>query len=47
MKRRGQRSPDVADSFVLTFAGAGAIAAGQQSRWNDKTLLKRDMGWVV
>lgn len=47
MKRRGQRSPDVADSFVLTFAGAGAIASGHQTRWNNKAALKRDMGWVV
>ena len=32
MKRRGQRSPDVADSFVLTFAHEGATAMGQLSR---------------
>ena len=28
MKRRGQRSPDVADAFVLTFADQGAVASG-------------------
>ena len=28
MKKRGQRSPDTADAFVLTFAGQGAVAGG-------------------
>jgi len=47
MKRRGQRSPDVADAFVLTFSAEGATAAGHQSRWNARTSLKRDLSWVI
>jgi len=47
MKRRGQRSPDVADSFVLTFAGDGAMAAGNASRWNSRTTLKQSTSWIV
>jgi len=47
MKRRGLRSPDTADAFVLSFAGDGAIAAGHSSRWNNRLNLKRDMSWVI
>ena len=47
MKRRGQRSPDVADAFVLTFAGDGAMASGAMSRWNSRTPLRANTGWIV
>jgi len=47
MKRRGQRSPDVADAFVLTFAEQGAMAAGHISRWNSRMPLQRNTSWIV
>jgi len=47
MKRRGQRSPDVADAFILTFAQEGAAALGHSSRWNTRGSLKPDLRWVV
>jgi hypothetical protein len=47
LKRRGQRSPDVADAFILTFAGDGAIASGSVSKWSTRTSLKPDLRWVV
>lgn len=47
MKRRGQRSPDCADAFVLSFAGDGAIAAGHSSRWNSRQSIQRDLSWVI
>ena len=47
MKRRGQRSPDVADAFVLTFAGNGAIAGGYSRGYASRKSLKPDTGWIV
>jgi len=47
MKKRGMRSPDVADAFVLTFAQEGASAAGHTSRWSSKRSIKPDTRWVV
>ena len=47
MKRRGQRSPDVADAFVMTFAQEGALATGSYSKWSSKRSLNQDRGWVV
>ena len=47
LKRRGQRSPDVADAFILTFAGDGAIASGSVSKWTTRSSLKPDLRWVV
>ena len=47
MKRRGQRSPDVADSFVLTFADQGALASGAMSRWNSRKMLKTNNAWIT
>ena len=47
MKRRGQRSPDVADAFVLTFAGQGAVAGGYSSGYNHNRSLKPKNSWVV
>ena len=47
MKRRGQRSPDVADAFVLSFAENGAIAGGYSRGYSSKRSLKPNTGWVV
>lgn len=47
MKRRGQRSPDVADAFVLTFSGQGAVAGGYSRGYNHNRSLKPKTGWVV
>jgi hypothetical protein len=47
MKRRGQRSPDTADAFVLTFAGQGAIAGGYSRGYNSKRAMKPNTSWVV
>ena len=47
MKRRGQRSPDVADAFVLTMAAEAATVAGHHSRWNSRASIQRDLSWVV
>ena len=47
MKRRGQRSPDVADAFVLSFAQEGAMALGHQSRWNSRAVFKPDTSWIT
>jgi len=47
MKRRGQRSPDVADAFVLSFAGQGAVAGGYSRGYNHNRSLKPKTNWVV
>ena len=47
MKRRGQRSPDVADAFVLTFAESGAIAGGYSKGYTSKRSYKPRTGWIV
>lgn len=47
MKRRGQRSPDLADSFVLTFAEQGALAGGWSKGYTSKRTMNRNTGWIV
>ena len=47
MKKRGQRSPDVADAFVLTFAGQGAVAGGYSRGYNSNRVVKPKTNWVV
>jgi hypothetical protein len=47
MKKRGQRSPDVADAFVLTFAENGAIAGGYSRSYNSSRKLNTNRGWIV
>ena len=48
MKRRGQRSPDVADAFVLSFAQEGAIAGGYtQTKWGAGSSPRPDTNWIV
>jgi phage terminase large subunit len=41
MKQRGYKSPNIADSFILTFNGMSNIAK------KPKSLKKRDYAWVV
>lgn len=47
MKRRGQRSPDIADAFVLSFAEQGAVAGGYSRGYSNTRQLKPNTGWVV
>jgi hypothetical protein len=47
MKKRGQRSPDVADAFVLTFAGNGAVAGGWSRGYNSSRKLNPATNWIV
>jgi hypothetical protein len=48
MKKRGIRSPDVADALALTFAGDAAVAAGSTSYRTDwKTPLRRNLKGVI
>ena len=47
MKRRGMRSPDVADALCLTFAGGAAMVGGRSSRWLTGKPLKRSIGGIV
>ena len=49
MKVRKQRSPDVADAFVLTFAEQGALAGGfTTKKWGSQNSTpKRDNSWIV
>jgi hypothetical protein len=39
MKKRGLRSPDLADAFVLTFAGQAVRAAGGASAYGYRAEL--------
>jgi hypothetical protein len=41
MKRRGLRSPDLADALCLTFAGQGALVGGRASKWIPGQSLQR------
>jgi len=46
MKRRGKKSTDLADAFVLTFAGHGAsLLRGDRRSWN--TPLRRNIKGIV
>lgn len=47
MKRRGFRSPDLADALCLTFAGTAASVGGRASRWVVGKPLKRNVSGVV
>ena len=47
MKRRGQKSPDLADSFVLTFGGMASRASSGSSYGFSKSLSYSDTGWIV
>jgi phage terminase large subunit len=47
LKRRGMRSPDIADALCLTFAGGAAFVGGRASRWVSGKPLKRNIAGVV
>jgi hypothetical protein len=47
MKRRGMRSPDVADALCLTFAAGAARVGGRSSRWVTGKPLKRAVAGIV
>jgi len=47
MKKRGLRSPDLADAFILTFGGQGARASGAYSGYSFKKEIEYDTSWVV
>lgn len=47
MKRRGQRSPDVADAFVLSFAHQGAVAGGFSRGYTSNRSINVNKGWIV
>jgi hypothetical protein len=47
MRKRGMRSPDLADSLCLTFAGAAAFVGGRAQAWKPGKSLKRKIGGIV
>ena len=47
MKRRGMRSPDIADALCLTFAGNAAMVGGRASRWVAGKSLKRGIAGII
>jgi hypothetical protein len=47
MKRRGLRSPDIADSLCLTFAGEAALVGGRGSPWIRGKPIKRNIAGIV
>jgi phage terminase large subunit len=47
MKRRGLRSPDLADALCLTFAGQAALVGGRASKWVTGKPLTRHIAGVV
>lgn len=47
MKRRGMRSPDLADALCLTFASQAAGVGGRALRWIPGKPLKRNLTGVV
>ena len=47
LKRRGMRSPDLADALCLTFSGAAAQIGGRASPWLSGKPLRRNVRGVV
>ena len=47
MKRRGMRSPDLADALCLTFASQAAGVGGRALRWIPGKPLKRNLSGIV
>ena len=47
MKRRGLKSPDIADALCLTFAGAGAMIGGRSNFWTKGKPIIRAIKGVV
>ena len=47
MKRRGQRSPDIADAFILSFAEQGAVAGGYSRSYSSNKPIRRNTSWII
>ena len=47
LKKRGMRSPDIADALCLTFSGASAMVGGRASRWVPGKPLRRNIRGIV
>lgn len=47
MKKRGLRSPDIADALCLTFAGTAALIGGRALSWIPGKALKRNLKGTV
>ena len=47
MKKRGMRSPDLADAVCLTFAGTAALVGGRATPWVRGKPLKRNLRSIV
>jgi hypothetical protein len=47
MRRRGMRSPDLADALCLTFAGQAAQIGGRALAWKPGKPLKRSIAGIV
>lgn len=47
LKKRGMRSPDLADSLCLTFAGQTALVGGRAAKWVPGKPLRRSLNAVV
>lgn len=47
LKKRGLRSPDIADSLCLTFASNAALVGGRGTRWNTGQPLRRNIRGIV
>lgn len=47
LKRRGLRSPDIADALCLTFASNAAMVGGRASKWVVGKSLKRGIAGIV
>lgn len=47
MKRRGMRSPDLADALGLTFASVASRVGGRSPRWVPGKALRRGIRGVV
>lgn len=47
MKRRGMRSPDIADAFILTFAGGLDTRDGYGVRYSTQKLKRKLVSWMA
>ena len=48
MKKRGMRSPDIADSLMLTFASNAIRASGNNAGYKfNQSIDYGDSGWIV
>ena len=47
LRKRGMRSPDLADSLCLTFAGNAAAVGGRAPAWKPGKPLRRKIGGIV